>query len=76
MAKRTQDQRLWIDLSLDLLSRVELDAKGDVPTGAGVLFKETRLALFPEAPKQPKTPTKQPQAAPVDPIEALLGNRN
>ena len=72
MPKRTQDQRLWLDLSLDLLSRVELDAKGDVPTGAGILFKETRLALFPEA-KQPKA-AQQPKAAPFDPIEALLKN--
>ena len=75
MPKRTQDQRLWIDLALDLLSKVELDAKGDVPIGAGVLFKETRLALFPEAAKQPTT-AKQPQAAPRDPIKALLENRN
>ena len=72
MPKRTQDQRLWLDLSLDLLSKVELDAKGDVPIGVGVLFKETRLALFPEA-KQPKA-AKQPTTAPFDPIEVLLRN--
>ena len=70
MPKRMQDQRLWIDLALDLLSKVELNAKGDVPIGAGVLFKETRLALFPEAPKQPK----QPQAEPFNPIKVLLRN--
>ena len=52
MPRRTQDQRLWLDLSLDLLSKVELDAKGDVPIGVGVLFKETRLAPIPRDPQE------------------------
>ena len=76
MAKRTQDQRLWIDLSLNLLSQVELDSNGDMPNGALSLFKETRLALFPAEAKQPKAPQQptQPKAAPLDPIKELLRN--
>ena len=71
MPKRTQDQRLWLDLSLDLLSnRLSWTRKAMYRPGRGSLFKETRLALFPEAPKQPK----QPQAEPFNPIEALLKN--
>ena len=78
-----KNQRRLIDLGFDLLERQksrtgeEAEKAAELPKDVALLYKEMRLALFPEAPpKQPKAPTKQPQAAPVDPIEALLSNRN
>ena len=72
MPKRTQDQRRLIDLGFKLLEqqKSQNNETTELPKDVASLYKEMRLALFPEAPKQPK----QPQAAPFDPIEALLKN--
>ena len=45
----TKDQRLFLDLSLKLLSQATPSDAGDLPPGWAELVRELRIALYPDS---------------------------
>ena len=79
----SKDKRIFLDLSLELLSKAQPTENGDVPPNTVELVRELRLALFPEsAPtpakrgRPPKSKQEEPNPKPKKPATVLdLVNR-